>query len=326
MAQVPSTRWTALDVLSSARELAKTVDQKKVLQEQGKYFYKAALSEIVTLLNSSVDPSYHVSTPLTLGTDFEILRWSNLISTDLTALTVSGSTLTITRTTGLFTVGSLLYINRGFWTGVESTQSYYCVARVITGGATATCTIIAGSIVTITMATTNSVACIVEKANTTNPLNVDISTILYDRIVSIEDSINGECVEVTPQEFASLGRSTFQHKSYDDDIVWCLFGNTIRFHNGAKITAGTKTMWYQRQPNYPTLFDDTEYVDLADKWIPLLIKRIYTFLILQTENDIPKNLAQEMQLDYQQISGYTTAEISNRTKPDKQVSFISNKQ
>ena len=69
MAQVPSKRWTAFDVLSSARELAKTVDQKKVLQEQGKYFYKIALSEIVALLNSSTDPSYFTSTGLTNGTN-----------------------------------------------------------------------------------------------------------------------------------------------------------------------------------------------------------------------------------------------------------------
>jgi hypothetical protein len=220
MPQVPSTRWTAFDVLSSSRELAKTVDQKKVVQEQGKYFYKIALSEIVTLLNSSLDPSYHTSV----------------------ALTVIGD-------------------------------------------------------------------------------NANISDVLYDRIISIEDTNVGQCVEVGSQEFASLGRLKFQHKSYGDDIVWCLYGNTIRFKNGDKITPGTKTMWYQRQPVYPVDFSDTEYVDLADKWIPLLIMKIYTLMILQNEPDIPKNIAQEMQTYYQLIPGFNQAETQNKVKDAKQITI-----
>jgi len=324
MAQVPSTRWTALDILSSTRELAKTVDQKKVLQEQGKYFYKAALSEIVTLLNSSVDPSYHVSTSLSAATDFEHLVDNTVNSGILTAMTVTGTAVILTRSSGLFIVGSLLHIIET--STASRTILYKNTARVTIGGAVATAVILDTPTIITYNSTNHGLEVTVEKSNVTNPLTTDISTILYDRIISIEDSINGQCVEVTPQEFASLGRSAFQHKSYDDDIVWCLFGNSIRFRNGAKITAGNKTMWYQRQPNYPTAFDDTEYVDLADKWIPLLIKRIYTFLILQVENDIPKNLAQEMQLDYQQISGFVGAELQNKTKDGKQVSFSLNKQ
>jgi hypothetical protein len=315
MAQVPSTRFTAFDVLSMSRELAKTVDQKRLVTEQGRYFYKLALSEIVTLLNSSVDPSYHVSTSLTVGSNMEML-------TDSTITAVNSTAKTITRSSGVFVVGSLIHVT--LITVSTGAIAYQWAARITVGGATATYAVITGTDSTYS-ASPQNVAVFVERSNVTNPLIADISDIVYDRITSIEDSLVGQCIEVSPEVFSSLGRSDFVHQSYSDDIVWAQFGNSIRFRNGAKVTGGTKTMWYQRQPNYPTLYDDTEYVDLADKWIPLLVKRIYTYILLQTEPDIPKNLAQEMQMDYQLISGFKQAEVENKLKEPKQVSFSPNK-
>jgi hypothetical protein len=311
MAQVPSTRFTAFDVLSMSRELAKTVDQKRLVTEQGRYFYKLALSEIVTLLNSSVDPSYHVSQVLTITADQELLT---------TAITsIVASTNTIVRSAGLFTVGEILVITLAT-SSSNGAIAHQWIARVVNGGASATYEVITGTDADIS---THIPSVIGIKSLST--LTADTSSYLIDRIITIEDSVVGQCVEVTPEEFASLGRGSFVHQSYADDIVWCQFGNTIRFKNGAKVTGGTKTMWYQRQPNYPTLYDDTEYVDLADKWIPLLVKRIYTYILLQTEPDIPKNLAQEMQMDYQLISGFKQAEVENKLKEPKQVSFSPNK-
>ena len=311
MPQVPSTRWTVFDVLSASRELAKTVDQKRVIQEQGKYFYKIALSEIVTLLNSSVDPSYITSTPLTLYSDIEFLINSYITSIN----TVSK---TITRSDVPFKVGS--YINITLISSSNGSVLYQWTARISVGGKTATYILVSGNESTYSpSAQTCSV--IVEKSNTNSSISADISTIGYDRIISIEDSLNGQCVEVSPQEFASLGRLDFQHKSYEDDIVWCLVGNAIRFRNGSKAKVGTKTMWYQRQPDYPINWDDTDKVDLADKWIPLLIMKIYTLMILQNEPDIPKNIAQEMQTYYQLIPGFNQAESQNKVKDGKQVTI-----
>ncbi len=316
MPQVPSTRWTVLDVLSTARELAKTVDQKKVITEQGKYFYKVALSEIVTLLNSSLDPSYHVPTPLTLAADIERLS-------DSTITAINSTAKTITRSSGTFIVGSYLHIT--LITIVGAVIAYQWTARIVVGGSTATYEVITGTDATYASATQHC-SVFVEKSNSTNPLSVDISTVNYDRIVAIEDSVNGQCVEVSPHEFASLVRTGFAHKSYDDDIVFCQYGNTLRFRNGSKIVPGTKTMWYQRQPDYPDNWDDTDWVDLADKWIPLLIQKIYVLMILQVENDVPKNLQAEMQMNYQQISGFLQAEMSNKTKDSLQANFLPKKQ
>lgn len=221
MPQVPSTRWKVSDVMSTVRELTKTVDQKRVLVEQGRYFYKLALSEIVALLNMSTDPSYFTPKELTLD---------------------------------------------------------------------------------------NGVA--------------DISEIPYDRIVVIEDATLGQVIPVTPGEFASRLRSGFPHTAYLRDIVWIQYGNKIRFLAGEEVKdkQGTKTMWYQRQPKYPETDGEWNefYADIADRWVPLLVKRMYTYVVIQNDHDMPKNVYQDMVNDYNQIEGYVQAEFLNLEKDRKQ--------
>ena len=58
MAFAPSSRFTAYDILSMARELSKTTEIAKVLEAQGKFFYKMSLLEIVTLLNGATEKAY----------------------------------------------------------------------------------------------------------------------------------------------------------------------------------------------------------------------------------------------------------------------------
>lgn len=314
MPNVPSTRWSVFDVLSSARELAKTTDQERIVAEQGKYFYKLALSEIAGLLNKSSDPAYFTSTPLTLGTDIEFL--TNTITV------VNDTTKVISRNSGTFVTGSLVHLT--YITASTGAIPYQFTIRIVTGGANAIYVVVVGTSATFN-SSTQYCSAIVEKSNT-SITSVDISAIDFDQIVSIEDSTYGQCLYVSPKQFASAGATGLPHSSYEESIIWTLSGNYIRFKTGSRITsAGTKTMYYQRQPSYPTdagYTNDTTMVDLADKWIPLLIKRIYTYMLLQTEPDIPKNLAQEMSLDYQLISAFGGSEVANK---DKDKSNITNK-
>lgn len=217
MPQVPSSRWKVSDIMSAVREMSNTIDQKKVIEKQGEYFYKLAISEIVSLLNSSTDPSYFASKSLTVTDNMAI-----------------------------------------------------------------------------------------------------ISDVMFDRIVAIEDTVLGIAIYKNPDDFLSLLRDGFSHSSYDKDLVWTQFGNIIRFRAPAGLTQGNKIMWYQRQPNYPTNWT-TDAVDLADKWMPLLIKRIYSYIVIQNTSDIPNNLYQDMQNDYQQIAAYVDAEFANTLKDGKQI-------
>lgn len=315
MANTPTSRWTVKDVLSMVREITDTVDQRKILTEQGRYFYNAALSEIVSLLNSSTDPAYFNAESISL-TNSLLHSTYGFIGATLTGMSNQYGTMTITSTKPA--AGAIVTI----WSYRTSDGlSNLCLARVtsVVGDTVYVSAIIGG--VPLIPGSVYDYATVTWMDNPSNDtFNATTLAYNYDRIVSIWDSTYGQCVEVTLDQFYSIGRSDFQHKSYDNDIIWTMAGNTIYFRNGAKITSpGTKTVIYQRQPRYPTLYDDTEYPDIADKYIPLLVKRIYTYIILQKESDIPKNLAQEMQLDYASIAAYAGVELSNRNKGNTQV-------
>lgn len=237
MPLAPSTRISVHEVLSTARELTKTVDQKRVLIEQGRSFYRLALSEIVTMLNGAANPAYKVEEAVV------------------------------------------------FTPALSGSVKYY---------------------------------------------TFDLATLvnLFDMEDALENSAFGACIHVPDtSEFISHKRTAtgLSSRSYDDDIIFNVRGSQLRIIAGSKVI-GAGATWtgsifsftHYRQPNYPTtdaqFTDGTTKIDLPDKYAPLLVKRIYTYCILQTENDVPRNLANEMQLDYSQISAAASAEIASRMK------------
>ena len=316
MAIVPSKRWTARDVLSMVRELTKTTEQQKVLVDQGRFFFNTALSEIVSLLNGSLDPAYFVSEIIApvADTDQLVIDTSGGIPTEVNSINASTNVITIAPAASpVFQVGNLIIVT--FYDSTVPAMRKWTgkITSVDGTGKIGTYTVIAGS--DATMGATAEGTLTILRTNST--LSYDMSGLgnSVDKVVQIWDSTYGQCVYVEPGAFFSLGRTGWEHQSYKSDIVWTQLGNTVYFKNGASVvTPGTKTIVFQRQPTYPTAYDDTEYVDLADKHVPLLVKRIFTYVIMQLENDIPKNLAQEMQMDYAAIGAYATSEISNKRK------------
>jgi len=291
------------------RELTKTVEQRKVLSEQGKYFYNTALSEIVGLLNGSLDPAYFKSEVITVGSDIVLEKDAASNGGDFVQTTTT-PTKTVTMSSIVIPVGSIVSVVTQSGGSLQSQWTGKAVSASSNGLVT-TYTLLSGSAAAWNDGLGQGFIAIQKTLST---LSYDLSNLSkpYDVIVEILDSNKGQCVRVTPGEFYSIGRTDFAHKSYDDDIIWTQVGNIVYFRNGANVTAGTKTVIYQRQPDYPVLYDDNESVDLADKHVPLLAKRIYTYLVLQTESDVPKNLSQEMQMDYAQISAFAQSELQNK--------------
>jgi hypothetical protein len=316
MAQVPSTRWTPRRVLSMVRELTDTIDQRKVLTDQGRFFYDAAISEIVTLLNNSADPAYFKTVAFSLATDTRHYRdSSHLYLPDgfyNFSMTVNGSTLLITPSTYIPEVGTLLVITAHNMTFNPTASVYSCTAIVNSKTlTTCTATILAGNAIA---SGSNYAHSMVAVGSSDATLDISSFTHPVDRIISVYDTVNGQCKEISLNEFRSLQRPDMQNNSYSRDIVWTQVGNTLMFKNGANVTAGAKYLDYQRQPSYPVNYDDSEYVDLADKWIPLLIKRIYVYVILQVENDVPQTLMNEINTFYPIVSATVGAELENRKK------------
>lgn len=316
MAETPSKRWTPKDVLSMVRELTKTAEQREVLSKQGKYFYNTAISEIVGLLNGSLDPAYFRAEVITATSDITLQMSAQVGGGEIEIILATPNT--VQRLTTPWSIGDVIVVST--WDNVGGSPISHWVGKIVSvndTGLIGTYEMVTGADVDFNYAGGDFAH--VTIIHTFSTLSYDLTGLSkpFDVIVEILDSEVGQCVFVKPGEFYSIKRADFAHKSYDDDIIWTQVGNTVYFRNGANITAGTKTVIYQRQPDYPVNYDDTENVDLADKFVPLFAKRIYTYLILQTENDIPKNIAQEMQTDYQQIMAYAGAELANKNKDVK---------
>lgn len=314
MAAVPGT-WTVKDVLSVVREMTKTVEQRKVLSEQGKYFYNLAISEVVSLLNSALDPAYFYSEVITLGTDIVLEKGANMGGKIKNINSVPD---TIVSNANVLPIGCIISVSTWSSTGTPLSQWVGKVISKSADGLTATYEILYG--LDVDFSDTSGDYANVNIIKTLSTLTYDLTSLSkeVDRIVVILDSVYGEVVEVKPNEFYSISRSDFSHKSYDDDIIYTRIGNKLYFRNGANIVnPGVKTVVYQRQPDYPVSYDDNQYADIANKFVPLLAKRIYTYILLQLENDIPKNLHEEMVLDYQSIANYASREIENKNVREK---------
>ena len=314
MAQVPSTVWSPFAVLSAVRNLANVEDAQLVVQEQGRMFYRLALSEVAGLLNKVKDPAYFSSSVLTVSADQERLTDTTNNSGIITA--VNSTDKTITRSSGVFVTGSIFVAVLTPVDAVGGVIDSQWIGRFKGSGATAEYEVLSGTDASLTGA--KGLALTVIKSMET--LVADISNIRFDEIVAIQSSTAGFCKQVDQKTFFDIRRPDFMDTSYYDDVVWTLIGNSIYFNVGRNIKAGigTVTMYYQRQPDYPAtdaLYTDTSLrVDLSDKWMPLLIKRILVWVLLQKQNDIPANLAQELQLYYQEIGVFEESEKKNKGK------------
>ncbi|MEM3020498.1 MAG: hypothetical protein QW194_04205 [Candidatus Micrarchaeaceae archaeon] len=312
-------KWTVKDVLSVVREMTKTVEQRKVLSEQGKYLYNLAISEVVALLNGALDPAYFYSEIITLGSDILLDASANISYGSVEVINATEDTIQRVSGSTQWQVGQLIVVstwaNNGnpisHWVGriVAKDQSGYIGKYQVLAGSDVTFNYVSDGFANVTVFQTLSV------------LSFDITSLSkpLDRIVAIIDSVYGECVEVKPSEFYSINRSDFSHKSYDDDIIYTRIGNKLYFRNGSRVTnPGIKTIIYQRQPDYPVNYDDTEYADIANKFVPLLAKRLYTYILLQLETgDVPKNLHEEMVMDYQSIMNYASSELQNKKQKEQ---------
>lgn len=320
MAKLPS-NWSVKDVLSVVRELTNTAEQQKILSEQGKYFYKLALSEIVTLLNGSLDPSYFVIEQVVPSTTPLVVLDANQQS--------NGINVVSTATNTIRTAGVALPINTHFvlcgWNADTNYKgsilgyglTWHAPTNKLTYRLKAAQ---GGSIDMPSLDPNRRLAFIVNVPSTDISIDLNLLSKPYDRVVAVIDSLWGVVVPVSPSEYFSIGRSDFAHKSYDDDVIYTQIGDTLLIRHGASNASqpGTKTIIYQRQPDVSlTAWDDTVKADISDKFVPLLVKRIYTYIMLQVNNDIPQNLHEELTLDYAAISNYASSEVSNRLMKEK---------
>ncbi len=94
----------------------------------------------------------------------------------------------------------------------------------------------------------------------------DISSYNIDEIVRINCSVNGDVLKLKENDFTIYKNLALKQSG----VYYYRHGNTLYFYRGSSASNwGTVTMFYY---GYPTaVSSDSDYIDLRDKYIPLLI-------------------------------------------------------
>jgi hypothetical protein len=298
MPQTPSTRWLVRDVISQVREVSGTSQLQTLVTNQGRYIYQTALMEVYALLNISNVQDYLASQVLTGASSGAIFAAADFKVATLSLEGIDFSTSAVVGKTAIFIDSGVAYI--GTITKVE--LNYTATNDRLT---------LAGS----SLPAGNLTGLAVYIVSSTDPAaGYDISTLLFDHLITLEDSNVGLCTQVSPQQFGAQRRADFEDGSYAQSIVWAQYANKIRVKNGSGVTAGTKTLWYKRLPNIPAsnALWDTDYVDMSDKFIPLVVNRMLAQIYTSSGQDIPANFHQAMQADYQSILGLSESDVRSK--------------
>jgi hypothetical protein len=103
---------------------------------------------------------------------------------------------------------------------------------------------------------------------TVNQSNNEITLSMnYDKIVKLVDGTNGLVLERSPADI----EGTKTHPQSQKNIFYSVVGDKLELYKGTGIggSYGTLTLYYTRTPNKAGA--DTEYLDIKDKFVSLLV-------------------------------------------------------
>lgn len=140
--------------------------------------------------------------------------------------------------------------------------------------------------------------------------NIDLSSLRVDKIIKLVDSTHGLVVEAKDLAFENLSGIDM----YDSSVFYNWFGETLFLFKGADVSAwGTLSLYYYRLP--VLLSADGDYVDLRDKYVPLLIDKCKLEVYERGELAPPKELQQSVENKVQairELNEAKTAKIMQR--------------
>ena len=129
----------------------------------------------------------------------------------------------------------------------------------------------------------------------TNKRDCDISTLNLDRIIKITDSVNGLVNPAGDAEIEGISyySASLPGNSLKQGNVWYTqIGETVSFYKGTSVSAyGILTMFYYEQPTLLGTGDPlTTYIDVRDKFVPLLFAIVKNILYEQLQKQAPDSL------------------------------------
>jgi len=127
---------------------------------------------------------------------------------------------------------------------------------------------------------------------TNNKLECSISSLNIDRIIKIVDSVNGLVVNAGDLEIEGITYFSVDkpgNSLKQKDMFYTVNGETISIYKGTSIdNPGTLTMYYYRQPNL--VVNSTDYIDVKDKYMSLVISKAKNLLYEQLQTNPPESL------------------------------------
>lgn len=129
-------------------------------------------------------------------------------------------------------------------------------------------------------------------AYTSNKLDCDISSLNIDKIIKIVDATNGLVIPAGDSEIEGVTyfSSTLPGNSLkQNNLFWTQNGETISIYKGTSVsTYGVLTLHYYKQPTLVSAV--TEYIDVRDKYMPLVIAKAKNMLYEQLGQAPPESL------------------------------------
>lgn len=115
--------------------------------------------------------------------------------------------------------------------------------------------------------------------------SIDLSSLKIDKIIKLVDSTNGPVAAAKDDAFDNLANNDM----YDNSVMYNYFGETLYLFKGADVSAwGTLSLYYYRLPTL--LSADGDYVDLRDKYVPLLIDKCYLEVYTRGKKGAPQTV------------------------------------
>lgn len=247
-----SKSYTLGKVKSLIRDLASEVAPDKVQPQTLTEIVCKNLLDICEMLNGATQPDYETTT--TLG-DAAInystsVVYSGAIYTNTTRNVAKTSHGLTSADVGkrIVLLDSDTYVRAGVTTIASITDANNFVVTDAMGG----------NIGTLTYAV----------LSTHSGTNLDLSSLKLDKVVKLVDSINGLVSPRKSFDFENL--SGISH--FSNSVFFYQGGETLYLWKGSDVAMwGTLTLHYYRLPALPSA--DADYIDLKDKYIPLLIDK-----------------------------------------------------
>ncbi len=245
-----SKNYTHKNISSLVRDLANEVAPDKIQPDTITAIINKNTLDIAEQLNGASAPDYGTTGTITDAA-------SSVLASYVTGASYTSGTKNILKTTHTLTsadVGKRV----AYWIA----SSKICVTEIVSIVDANNFTVLHDLAVT----GSGTINYAVFSAHSTT--NVDVSGLKIDKIIKIKDSISGLVSERKDLEFENL--STID--TFENSVFFNHFGETLFLFKGSGVTIwGTLTLYYYRLPT--AVSADGDYIDMRDKYIPLLIDK-----------------------------------------------------